>query len=66
MNYYLLSNDTITFTVIVVIAICCVALFGLRVIEVALNIENGKSLGDYFSTKVQSLEARVEALENRR
>jgi hypothetical protein len=66
MNYYLLSNDTITFTVIVVIAFCVVALLGLRVVEVWLNIENGKALGDYFSTKVQNLESRVDSLENRR
>lgn len=43
-----------------------VGLFGLRIAEVYLNMENAAQLGEYFSTKVQKLESRVEDLENRR
>lgn len=66
MSYYLLSDDTLTFAVIAVIAVCVVALLVLRAAEVWLNIENGKELGEYFSTHVQNLEKRVRDLENRR
>lgn len=66
MNYYLLSSDTSTFVIVLTIAVCVVVLVLLRLVEIWLNIENGKSLGDYFSTKVQNLESRVEDLENRR
>lgn len=46
--------------------IAVVGLFLLRIAEVWLNMENGKQLGDYFSTTVQKLAKRVEDLENRR
>lgn len=66
MNYYLLSSDTSTFVIILTICLCVIALVGLRLLEIWLNIENGKQLGDYITTKVQRLESRVEDLENRR
>ena len=65
MNYYLLSSDTTTFIIILVMTIAVVGLFLLRIVEVLLNVENGKQLGDYFSTTVQKLAKRVEELENR-
>lgn len=66
MNYYLLSSDTTTFIIILTMTVAVVGLFLLRIAEVWLNMENGKQLGEYFSTKVQKLESRVEDLENRR
>lgn len=66
MNYYLLSSDTTTFIIILTMTVAVVGLFLLRIVEVWLNMENGKQLGEYFSTKVQKLESRVEDLENRR
>lgn len=66
MDYYLLSSDTTTFIIILIMTICVVGLFLLRIIEVLLNVENGKQLGEYFSTTVQKLAQRVEDLENKR
>jgi len=66
MDYYLLSSDTTTFIIILIMTICVVGLFLLRIIEVLLNLENGRQLGEYFSTTVQKLAQRVEDLENKR
>lgn len=66
MNYYLLSSDTTTFVIIITMTMAVVGLFLLRIAEVWINIETGKQLGDYFSSKFQGLESRIEDLENRR
>ena len=65
MNYYLLSSDTTTFVIIITMTMAVVGLFLLRIAEVWINIETGKQLGEYFSSKFGRLEKRIEDLENR-